>query len=62
MPDISIQAQIQCVERELRMRLRVYPHWVADGRMRRTTAEREIARMEAVLATLRSLGQQEVLL
>jgi hypothetical protein len=38
-----------CVARELRMRKRVYPRWVADGRMTQAEAEREIATMGAIL-------------
>ena len=49
--------QITCVERELGMRRRVYPRWVATGRMTQADADREIATMSAVLDTLRSINQ-----
>lgn len=38
------------LEREIRMRKRVYPRWVQEGRMRAEVAEREIRLMEAILA------------
>lgn len=38
-----------CIERELRMRRRVYPRWVEAGRLTRQQADREIAVMEAIL-------------
>lgn len=38
-----------CIERELRMRRRVYPRRVADGKMTQAQADREIAVMEAIL-------------
>lgn len=48
--------QIECVERELRIRRGVYPGMVAVGRMSAAKAAREIEDMEAVLATLRGLS------
>lgn len=38
------------IQRELKMRRRVYPKWVRDGRMAAADADREIAVMEAILA------------
>ena len=38
------------LQRELKMRRRVYPKWVRDGRMAAADADREIAVMEAILA------------
>ena len=51
--DISITRQIQCVEREIAMRQKVYPGQVARGRMFQEQADNEIAAMKAVLNTLR---------
>lgn len=51
--NISIARQIQCVEREISMRQRVYPKQIACGRMAKETADNEIAAMKAVLATLK---------
>lgn len=50
--------QIACVERELRFRRRVYARRVADRKMSQTQAEREIALMEAVLASLQWMKEQ----
>lgn len=59
MPDLTgrftVQEQIRCVEREIAMRKRVYPKFVANGRMELATADTELACMEQVLRTLRSL-------
>lgn len=38
------------IEREIKMRRRVYPRWVADGRMKQTDADRRIAILEAIAA------------
>ena len=53
---VPITDQIACVERELRMRARVYPAWIAGGRMTREKADQETRAMEAVLETLRGLA------
>lgn len=53
LPKVHIEDQILCVERELNMRRRVYPGWVAKGRMSQQQADVEIQRMAAVLETLR---------
>lgn len=44
-----------CVERELTMRKRVYPDWVARKRMSPQQAEKEIRRMLGVLIRLDEL-------
>lgn len=51
---ISLAEQIQCVERELRYRERVYKRRIAEGKMTLRLAEREMTRMRAVLATLQA--------
>lgn len=53
---VPLPRQIACVERELRMRRRVYPRLVADGRMAEADATRETWEMQAVLDTLRGLA------
>lgn len=55
----SIAEQIASVEREIRMRERVYPRWVEQRRMMEKTAEHEIACMRAVLATLQRIAAEE---
>jgi hypothetical protein len=52
---IDPAAQLAEVEREVALRRRVYPRWVADGRMKQAAADRQIATMEAVAETLRRL-------
>lgn len=52
---IPLRIQAACVEREIERRRRFYRHIVETGRMSKRTADREIAEMEAVLATLRGL-------
>ena len=52
MPEISIDDQIACVRRELRLRQSAYPRWVARGSMLQRDADRELQAMQAVLATL----------
>ncbi len=49
---VSIHEQIRCVERELKMRGRVYPDRVERNRMSPQQAERETEAMTAVLGTL----------
>jgi hypothetical protein len=44
---------VACVEREIAMRNRVYPRWVAAGRVPQARADQEIALMRAVLAVLK---------
>jgi hypothetical protein len=52
---VPLSDQIKCAEREVALRKRAYPKWVQSGRMKRETADYEIAAMEAVLASLRAL-------
>lgn len=49
---IPLDDQIAEIERELGMRRRVYPHMVAKGTYDQGQADRQVARLEAVLATL----------
>jgi len=53
---VTLRDQIACVEREITMRERVYPRWVAAGKMTPGKADAELAGMRAVLETLRGLG------
>lgn len=56
LPDLPTQVriddQIACVTREIAMRRKVYPRWVAAGKMTQAKADTEISCMLAVLATL----------
>ena len=49
---VPIEAQIACVQREIRMREHVYPRRVAEQKMTQALADRELSTMRAVLATL----------
>lgn len=49
---VSIERQLECVERELKFRKRVYARRVLQGLMTQAQADEEIACMEAVRATL----------
>lgn len=51
-PIVTIEQQIASVRRELALRQRVYPKWVAAGRMKQGAADQEIAAMQAVHDTL----------
>lgn len=44
---------IACVERELRVRFRVYPRWVASGKMKMEKARHELAAMTVLLELAR---------
>lgn len=48
----TLADQIECVEREVRMRTTVYARRIAQGKMSLELAEREAGRMRAVLDTL----------
>lgn len=52
---VHIDTQCACVRREISMRKRVYPRWVATQKMTQEEADRQILVMEAVLATLEGL-------
>lgn len=54
---IDIDACIACAERELKMRERVYPRRVSDGKMRSDTAAREIATQRDVISLLTWLAR-----
>lgn len=42
------ETKLLCLERELRLRRKVYPRWVAEGRMKMRDAEHETEVMEAI--------------
>jgi len=58
----KLDRQIACVEREIAMRLRVYPSWIGQKRMTQDKADTEIATMQGVLATLQFLKALETLI
>jgi hypothetical protein len=57
--DFTTDDLVKCAEREVAYRRRVYPRLVADNRMSREHADREIAMMEAIAEKLKD--QQKML-
>ena len=49
---VSLTEQIQELQRELRMRDRVYPRWIASGKLTDADAGRQLARLRAAISTL----------
>ena len=56
MTDYTDEDKLEAVEREIKMRRRVYRGLVADGRMTQVQADREIAIMEAIAEDYRPKG------
>jgi hypothetical protein len=52
---IGIDEQIKAAERELAMRVHVYPHRVASGKMKQEAADLELTRIRAILRTLEAV-------
>jgi hypothetical protein len=48
----TLAEQVACVRREIALRERVYPNWVAAGRMKQTEATCQLETMRAVLETV----------
>jgi hypothetical protein len=56
---VSLADQVAAVRREIKMRERTFPRWVATARMSQDVADRELAAMRAVLQTLLPLVPAE---
>jgi hypothetical protein len=56
---ITLNEQIKAVEREVEMRERNYPRWVAAKKMTHAKMDKELDAMKAVRATLYRLANQE---
>jgi len=52
----------KCAQRELQMRLKVYPRWINEGRISHEKASREIELMEAIVRDYVALEKKELLL
>ena len=52
-PGFALNELVECAERELRMRKRVYPKWVSQARMSAAEANREIDLMAEIVRRLR---------
>lgn len=57
LPIYSLKEQVACIERELKMRLRVYGRLVSEKKMLQAKADHELGAMRAVLTTLKSLEE-----
>ena len=51
------QDKFDCLQREIKMRKRVFPRRVQQGKMKQADAEREIACMEAIAEDYKPLGK-----
>jgi hypothetical protein len=60
-PPISDQDKLKCIEREIFLRLRVYPGLIRKGTMTSAGAEREIALMESIRDDYRAKMQPSLL-
>ena len=49
---ITITDAIKELKREIALRERVYPKWIASGRLNKELAEKQMARMKAALQFL----------
>ena len=58
----SAADKLACAERELKMRERVYPRWVANGKMTEAKARQETETMRAIAEDYRAQAQGERLL
>jgi|SoimicMinimDraft_14_1059742.scaffolds.fasta_scaffold29516_1 hypothetical protein len=52
--DVSKEEKIACLQREINLRERVYARYMAEGKMKRSKAEREIEIMKAILQDYQS--------
>lgn len=52
---VSLDEQLAAVKREIGYRRHVYPRLVAEGKKSKAACDKDIALMEAVLATLTKL-------
>lgn len=56
---VPLGDQVACARREQALRKNVYPQFVAKGRMDQEEADRELARMSAIITTLEWLQANE---
>ncbi len=55
---VGLEEQVQAVEREIKLRRRVYPRQVSNGRMTMRMAVFQIAAMQEVLRTVQAAQAQ----
>lgn len=51
--EVTIDDMIKCAERELKLRRRVYPRLIADGKLSQDFADHQTIAMEAIVALLK---------
>lgn len=51
---ITVEDEIQELEREVALRRRVYPRWVFQGRITQVKADRQIAVMQSAINRLKA--------
>jgi hypothetical protein len=56
---ITTADKAACARREAKMRARVYPRWVANGKMTQAQAERETAIMNAIAQDYETRAEAE---
>jgi hypothetical protein len=56
---ITARDKAECAKREYKMRRRVYPRWVGEGKMSGQKADHEIAIMEAIAADYQRQAEAE---
>lgn len=59
---VEAATKLACVEREIKMRKRVYPRWVSEGRMSQAKADDEIKTMEAIADDYRKASEKDRLI
>jgi hypothetical protein len=59
---ITTEDKLNCIQRELRLRQRVYPRLINNGKMSEQQAEHELLVMQAVLQDYQAVASQELLL
>lgn len=57
---VTLSQAIECAQRELRIRRKVYPSWVRKQQMSQATADYEIAAMEGVIHYLEKWRQPQL--
>ena len=59
---VPLEAQIAAAERELKYRIKLYPRWVASGKLDHKESAHELAAMRAIVQTLQQVARGERLL
>jgi hypothetical protein len=56
---VDAKKKLNCLEREIRMRIKVYPRWVAENKMDAAQAQYEIECMESIAADYRAIVERD---